>query len=185
MYGMVNRAVEDMVVMHHGESVWATIKDTAGVTVDVFMRNESYPDDMTYRLVGAASEVLKRPADEILVAFGEHWILHTAQDGYGGLLRAAGTTLPTFLSNLPDFHSRVAMIFPALQPPRFTLTDVTESSLRLHYFSHREGLSSFVVGLMQGLGKLFATPATVTLVEAKALGADHDVFEVLWTSEAR
>jgi hypothetical protein len=53
--------------------------------------------------------------------------------------------------------------------------------LKLHYFSHRQGLAPFVVGLMQGLGKMFHTPATVRRVEAKETGADHDVFEVLWT----
>ena len=79
MYGMVNKAVEDMVVMHHGEPVWEQIKAKAGVDVDVFMSNESYSDDVTYNLVAAASEVLEVPADQILIGFGEHWILHTAR----------------------------------------------------------------------------------------------------------
>lgn len=181
MYGMVNKAVEDMVCLHHGEAVWEQIKTQAGVDVDVFMSNESYSDDITYQLVGAASEVLKVPAEQILMGFGEHWVLHTAQEGYGGLMRAAGKTLPEFLRNLPNFHSRVAMIFPKLQPPRFECTEITDCSLKLHYFSHRQGLAPFVVGLMQGLGKMFHTPATVRRVEAKEKGADHDVFEVLWT----
>jgi hypothetical protein len=181
MYGMVNKAVEDMVCMHHGEAMWDKIKAKAGVDVDVFMSNESYPDEVTYRLVGAASEVLAVPADKILEAFGEHWVLHTAQDGYGGLMGAAGKSLPEFLANLPNFHSRVAMIFPKLQPPRFECTDVTASSLRLHYYTHREGLASFVVGLMQGLGKMFGTPVTVRPLESRGAGADHDVFEVSWT----
>ena len=30
MYGMVNRAIEDMVVMHHGGPVWEQIKAKAG-----------------------------------------------------------------------------------------------------------------------------------------------------------
>lgn len=183
MYGMVNKAVEEMVCMHHSEAVWEQIKARAGVDVDVFMSNESYSDDITYNLVAAASEVLKLPAEQILIGFGEHWVLHTAQDAYGGLMHAAGKTLPEFLRNLPNFHSRVAMIFPKLQPPRFECTDITESSLVLHYFSHRQGLSPFVVGLMQGLGKMFKTPVTVRLMEAKSQGADHDKFEVTWKSE--
>ncbi len=182
MYGMVNKAVEEMVVMHHGEPVWERIKAKAGVDVDVFMSNESYSDDVTYDLVGAASEVLGVPAEQILIGFGEHWVLHTAQEGYGGLMIAAGKTLPEFLKNLPNFHSRVAMIFPKLRPPRFECSDFTDRSLRLHYFSHRVGLAPFVVGLMQGLGKMFGTPVTVRLAEAKAAGADHDVFDVTWTS---
>lgn len=181
MYGMVNKAIEDMVVMHHGETVWEQIKAKAGVDVDVFMSNESYSDDITYQLVGAASEVLNVSAEQILIGFGEHWVLHTAQEGYGGLMSAAGKTLPEFLRNLPNFHSRVAMIFPKLQPPRFECTGITDGALKLHYFSHRQGLAPFVVGVMQGLGKMFKTPVTVRLADAKEKGADHDVFDVTWT----
>ena len=181
MYGMVNKAVEDMVVMHHGEPVWEQIKAKAGVDVEVFMSNESYSDDITYNLVGAASEVLKVPPDQILIGFGEHWVLHTAQEGYGGLMKAAGKSLPEFLKNLPNFHARVAMIFPRLQPPRFECTDITDRSLKLHYISHRQGLAPFVVGLMHGLGKMFKTPVTVRQTQIKDQGANHDVFEVTWT----
>jgi len=59
MYGMVNKAVEDMVCMQLGESVWEEIKSCAGVDIDVFMSNEAYSDEMTFQLVGAASEVQK------------------------------------------------------------------------------------------------------------------------------
>lgn len=177
---MVNKAVEEMVCRNHGEEVWEKIKEKAGVEVDVFMSNEGYPDEVTYRLVGAASEVLGVPAEQILIGFGEHWVLYTAQEGYGGLMQAGGNNLPDFLRNLPNFHTRVAMVFPELQPPRFHCTDITDGSLKLHYFSHREGLAPFVVGLMQGLGKMFKTPVTIELLEAKASGADHDVFGVSW-----
>ena len=46
MYGMVNKAVEDMVCMHHGEEAWEQIKSKAGVDVEVFVSNEGYPDEV-------------------------------------------------------------------------------------------------------------------------------------------
>jgi hypothetical protein len=184
MYGMVNKAIQDMVCMHHGEAVWEQIKAQAGVDVDLFFGNEPYPDEITYKLVAAGSEVLKLPPEKILEAFGEHWILHTAQEGYGGLMRAAGRTLPEFLANLPNFHTRVSMIFPKLQPPRFHVSDVMEYSLKLHYFTNRPGLTPFVVGLLQGLGTMFSIPVRAQLVESKVLGADHDVFLAEWEPPA-
>lgn len=36
-----------------------------------------------------------------------------------------------------------------------------DKSLLLHYYTHREGLAHFVVGLVRGLGKMFKTPATM------------------------
>ena len=65
MYGMVNKAVEDMVCMHYGEAVWEAIKAKAGVEAEVFFGNEAYPDEITYQLVAAASEVLKLSAEAV------------------------------------------------------------------------------------------------------------------------
>lgn len=177
---MVNKAVEEMVVLNYGQDVWESIKAAAGVELDVFMSNEPYPDEMTYNLVGAASRILAKPSNEILFSFGEHWILHTAQSGYGGLMQAAGGTFPEFLKNLPNFHARVSMIFPKLKPPRFECTDILSNSLKLHYHSHRVGLEPFVIGLLSGLGKLFSCNVQVQQIAFKQQGATHDVFDVKW-----
>lgn len=181
MYGMVNKAVEDMVCALHGEAMWERIKERAGVEVDVFISNEGYPDELTYKLVGAASELTGIPPAGILEAFGEHWVLKTAHEGYGELMDAGGKSLPEFLVNLPNFHARVSMVFPKLQPPRFRVSEVTERSLHLQYHTHRRGLAPFVVGLLKGLGRRFNTPLkNVTLIQSRDQGAEHDIFLVEW-----
>lgn len=184
MYGMVNNAMEQMVVTHHGREKWEEIKAKAGVETEVFISNEGYDDRVTYDLVAAASEVLDQPADLILHAFGEHWILHTGREGYGALFEACGKTLPDFLKNLPNFHTRVKLMLPALQPPRFEVSDETPNSLRLHYHSPRPGLTAFVTGLISGLGRMFSTPAACVLERSKEAGDSHDVFLVSWKTEA-
>ena len=180
MYGLVNKAIEQMVVMHHDEETWERIKAKAGTEIEVFISNESYPDELTYALVAAASEVLQAPTEKLLHAFGEHWVLHTAQQSYGGLMRAAGRSIGEFLANLPNFHARVSMIYPKLKPPHFECKDISANSLNLHYHSEREGLQPFVVGLMVGLGKMFETPVEVKQILFKNQGNSHDVFTVTW-----
>lgn len=180
MYGLVNKAVQEMVIHRHGQSVWEDVKSRAGVEEELFLSSEPYPDEVTYRLVQAASEITGTPAHAILFAFGEHWVLHTARQGYGALLDAGGESLPEFLANLPNFHTRIAMIFPRLNPPRFQVTALSAHSLHLHYFTHRPGLAPFVEGLLSGLGRKFGTPVTSRLIESKSEGADHDVFLVEW-----
>ena len=184
MYGLVNKAVEELVVSNFGADKWEAVKAKAGVDVDAFISTEGYPDEITYKLVGAAVEVLGMPAEQVLIAFGEHWVLKTAAENYGSMLKSGGKTLREFLVNLPNFHTRVAMIYPNLQPPRFVCSDVTDTSLKLHYHTHRPGLTLFVVGLVQGLGKLYETPVTCAIAERKEEGADHDVFDVTWTDAA-
>jgi len=178
MYGLVNRAVEDLVRERFGPEAWERIKHRAGLDIDLFISMDAYPDDVTYRLVGAASEELGVPAAQLLEAFGEYWILYTAEQGYGELLRMGGSSLLEFLQNLHDLHSHVALSFPHLQPPSFWLSDVSEGNARLHYQSSRAGLAPMVVGLWKGLGRRFATPVVVEHACRRDDGAEHDEFLV-------
>ncbi len=180
MYGMVNRAIDDLVVEHHGDVVWERIRTRAGIDVEVFISNEPYPDQMTFALVEATATELNTPAPEILEAFGRYWVLKTAQRSYGDMMAAGGRSLPEFLVALPTFHTRVSLVFPNLAPPEFECTDITENSLRLHYRSTRAGLAHFVIGLVHGLAARFHTTAVIEHLEHKANGADHDEFLVRW-----
>lgn len=181
MYGMVNQALEELVVARGGESLWDRVKAESGVSVELFVRSYGYPDEVTYALVGAASRCLDLEPDKFLEDFGVHWVLKTAEEGYSDLMKAGGKTLPEFLQRLPDFHTRIALIFPDLKPPEFRCSDISEDSLNLHYFSGRAGLAPFVVGLIRGLGERFRTPVTIQCLQSRDDGADHEVFRVQWT----
>lgn len=180
MYGMVNRSVEELITSVHGEATWLAVKRRAGVADEAFISHVGYPDDITYRLVAAASDVLGIPPDDILRAFGEHWVLHTAAKGYAHFLRAGGNAIDEFLCHLPHLHDRIVLVYPKLIPPRFEVTDRMSRSLHLHYYTHRPGLTAFAEGLIIGLGKLFGTPTRVTLLQSKTAGGDHDEFLVEW-----
>ncbi len=182
MYGLVNRAIEQMISEAHGEARWEAVKEAAQVDTEVFIANDGYDDAVTYRLVGAASEVLALPAVQVLEAFGRYWVMHTAKEGYGALLSSIGKDVGEFLENLPGLHARIALIYPHLQPPHFTCERTSPHSLVLHYRSARPGLAPFVRGLLLGIGELFKTPVDVTQLESKEAGADHDVFDVGWAA---
>jgi hypothetical protein len=83
MYGMVNAAIQELICSRFGEDKWDEIKTKAGVEIEEFSRMSQYPDEVTYKLVGAASEALALPADDVMKAFGEFWVLYTGQVGYG------------------------------------------------------------------------------------------------------
>ncbi|CAA9234581.1 MAG: hypothetical protein AVDCRST_MAG52-1242, partial [uncultured Blastococcus sp.] len=79
-----------------------------------------------------------------------------------------------------SLHARIRLTMPALVPPSFRCTDVTDTSLRLHYHSHRDGLAPMVTGLLRGLGARFDTPVGVVHAIRRSEGADHDEFLVTW-----
>ena len=54
MYGLVNKAVQGLIIENYGEETWDKIKMRANVDVEMFISNESYSDSMTYDLLVAA-----------------------------------------------------------------------------------------------------------------------------------
>lgn len=178
MYGLVNKAIEDLVRSKFGEETWLQIKTKAEIQEEVFISMEAYPDDLTHRLVKAASEVLGLSKTQIMQAFGEFWVKYTATEGYGELMDASGDTLPEFLENLDNLHARVGISFPQLQPPSFECTEAEENALHLHYHSEREGLAPMVMGLVKGLGDRFDTDVNIVQTHSREDGADHDIFMI-------
>jgi hypothetical protein len=177
MYGLVNKAIEALVTEVKGADVWEAVKRKAGVDEPTFISMQSYPDEITYNLVGAASDILEMPAEEILRLFGRHWILYTAQVGYGDLLDINGTTLKEFINNLDAMHSRVASTMPELSPPSFECSDIDENTIEVLYFSDREGLAPMVTGLLEGLGEKFEMQVEVTH-DISATNPDYERFTV-------
>lgn len=155
------------------------MRERAAVEVEQFEGMEPYPDDLTHRLVMAASVEPKADPHALLRAFGEFWVTYTAAEGYGPLMDMAGSSLPEFLHNLDDLHARVGVNFPQLVPPSFDAEEQDdEGTMHLHYHSKREGLAPMVIGLVEGLGGRFDTPVEVEQLASREDGADHDVFAV-------
>ncbi len=181
MYGLINVAIRDLVRGRFGDQAWEAIASKAGVDESNFIRMRPNEDAVTVALVGAASDVLDIPASGVLQAFGEYWTEFTGAEGYGDMMDAAGKTLPEFLQNLDNLHTRVGTMYPDLRPPSFRCSHVTEGALDLHYQSDREGLDDLVIGLIRGLGKRFAVDVVITQLTTKGVDSPESVFHVTWT----
>ncbi|MCR9277095.1 MAG: heme NO-binding domain-containing protein [Pseudomonadaceae bacterium] len=167
MYGLVNEAIRGMVLASFDEQTWVAIAEEAGVD-DEFISMHSYDDADTYALVSVASEKLGVPADEILEGFGKHWIQFTAEEGYGSLVEMMGDSLEVFLRRLgDDMHARVVAAMPALQPPEFFVEERSATEFIIRYRSHRQGLSSMVKGLLEGLAEKYQRQAAVTMLSTE------------------
>ena len=181
MYGIVNKAVEELITERFGHDKWEAVRERAGIQVDFFISTEPYNDDITYQLATAAAEVLSIDLRDIMIALGEYWVLQVGKKKYGGLMQAGGNNLREFLLNLPQFHSRIMLLYPKLTPPEFRVSNIRDNGLDLHYFSHRLGLQEFVRGLLQGLSKLYATETTIELIANRNDGSDHEIFRISWS----
>ena len=77
-----------------------------------------------------------------------------------------------------------------MSPPTFRTTNVTPTSLRLHYIAGKKtrlGLGPVVVGIVQGIAEhhLLWPSNQLKVVQEKYVsrGADHDIFYISWRKE--
>lgn len=186
MYGLVNKAVQGLVIDNYGEETWDKIRERANVDVEMFISNESYKDSLTYDLLVAASEIVNQPASELLRLLGHYWITEIAVQHYGAMMDAGGNSFVEFMKNLPNFHRRVAMIFPKLEPPTFKILKEEKNSLHLIYESARNGLEMFVVGLLEGLAKRHGIKIKIDQSEFESTqpveGVNQTLFIISWDS---
>jgi len=178
LYGLVNQGVRDLALQLGGEHLWQEIRAAAEVDDQTFIAMGNYSDDITYRLVDAASGVLGLSTSEVLEAFGRHWILYTARQGYGAFFDAMGRSLPEFLANLDAMHARLSLSMPELRPPSFVCEQLDGARIRVEYWSDRPGLAPMVHGLLGGLGELFGLTLSIHHSVSRTTGADHDEFLV-------
>ncbi len=161
MYGLINKALRDMVTEHHGPCIWGRILAESGVPPDSFLTMRSYDDDVTYDLAGATAQVMDAPVADCLKLFGQYWMTDTAPRHYGMLLDASGDTALEFLGNLNALHDRITTTFIDYRPPTFDVEPQDDGTALVDYISTREGLTPFVEGLLDGIALRFGTTIEV------------------------
>jgi guanylate cyclase soluble subunit beta len=179
LYGLINSALQNMIREKFGDEQWEKVLKASGVPEDSFLSMRSYDDTITYELVAAASEVLGAPAEACLEMFGEYWVLETASKTYGALMDAAGTDLVEFLRNMNALHDRITGTFINYVPPEFAVESLGAGRHRIHYISKRQGLTPFVVGLLNGLAIHFGVELKISEQDAVPVtSGEHTIFEV-------
>jgi hypothetical protein len=176
MYGIVNQAIQGLVVENYGQEKWDEILKRSGISETHFISDDSYEDEITFELVAAASEVLALKSEDVLEAFGKYWVLNTGYQKYGDLMKAGGNDFPEFMSNLPNFHGRIMLIYPKLCPPEFLVEHPEDKKIILHYYSARSGLTHFVFGLIHGIAEMFDQKIEMKLIASDSATNWHDTF---------
>lgn len=144
--------------------------------------HQVYDDEMTFKLVSAASTVSGLPVETCLEEFGKHFLVYCQKNGYDQILRVLGSNLYDFLTNLDNLHDHLASIYPGMRAPSFRVTRhintnrinsidqgstcSMSSSMYLHYYSERAGLSPIVKGLVMAVAReFFETEIAVSEIE--------------------
>jgi hypothetical protein len=164
-----------MIVEQFGAQAWDNTLTAADLDDAILVSIQSYPDEVTFRLISAAAATAGLTVEDTLHAFGRHWIRASGQGPYAGVLQILGTSLLESLNNLDQMHASIQLAMPGAQLPQFSVLSQDDRSIRLGYYSKRAGLESFVCGLLDGMLEKFATPG---LVEFSGQEGDARIFTI-------
>ncbi|MEN9337606.1 MAG: hypothetical protein RLZZ500_2593 [Bacteroidota bacterium] len=180
MHGVVNQAIEGLIIERYGSEAWNEICIASDCQGTTFYNNQNYSDSLTYTLAVNASKLLEIELSDLLFEFGRYWVLTIANEKYNALLQSVGTTLSEFLIQLPNFHSRVMLYYPNIIPPEFKVIEKSPQCIHLYYYSKRSGLHPFVTGILDGLKSFFASDCSIQLIEIGNEGEYHkSLFEIV------
>jgi Haem-NO-binding len=178
MYGIVIRAIEQMVVSLKGEDEFCSICKEAQIPAEGFIANKDYDDQLFFQLVATTANRFELTQAELLEKFGEYWIEYTAVEGYGHLLNMCGDNMADFLHGANEMHMRIELTLPGSRPGQFKIDTLEDGSLDLFYYSERIGLSPLVIGLVKGLAKRFKQKVLITHTHEKNPENPYDVFRI-------
>lgn len=121
--------------------------------------------------------------NDVLEAFGAHFLDYCVQSGYDHILKVLGRNLRDFLCNLDALHDHLATIYPGMEAPSFRCTETADGTLLLHYYSKRQGLEHIVIGIVKAVAKeMLNTEVAVSVKEAISDDNDHVVFAIRETA---
>ena len=161
MFGMIHRSARAMVLEQFGSVAWDQVLASAGLDDGDFVSAQPYPDEVTFRLITAAAATAGLTVEQTLQAFGHHWVKTSNTGVYANVMAILGGSLLDALRNLDRMHASIQIAMPDAQLPQFVIVSQDERAIKLAYYSTREGLERFVLGLLEGLLNRYNQPGSV------------------------
>ncbi|CAD5226584.1 unnamed protein product [Bursaphelenchus xylophilus] len=169
MLGFIHACLETMVVKERGLETYKELLKKAGVEDCVEWKSmQSYPDELTFRLFHAMSNILRLSTENGLETFGEWMLDYVMTNKWDTLLKCLADNLHDFLDNLSPMHYFIDNVAfqHDLQGPSFRCEANSDGSLRLHYYSERKSMFPMVKGLIRrAADKLFNLQVDIVIVE--------------------
>ena len=160
MHGLIFLQLQKFAKQQAGPQAWEILLQEAQLPTKTYSAVRDYPDEEVLAIVGAASRVLKLPADAILHAFGE-FIAPELLKLYGRLLQPDWKTLSVIEHTEKLLHAAVRVGNPGATPPVLECIRTTDDEVQILYSSERQ-LCSLAKGLVNGIARHFDETVSVS-----------------------
>ncbi|PYV44651.1 MAG: heme NO-binding protein [Acidobacteria bacterium] len=170
MKGIVFNLLEEAIRQEHGEDVWDALLDHTELE-GAYTSLGNYPDEHLMKLVGAASDMLRKPAGEIIRWFGCK-SLSLFAERYPHFFNDHQSTRPFLLALNSIIHPEVRKFYPGADVPDFQFDTSSEEILIMQYYSKRK-LCAFAEGLIQGTATYYREQLTIEHSKCMHRGDPH------------
>jgi Haem-NO-binding len=175
MKGIVFNLLEEIVVREHGVDTWDALLDAAGVD-GVYTSLGSYPDADLMALVGAASQALSLPADDVVRWYGRN-ALPLLGERYPAFFAPHDDVRGFVLTLNEIIHPEVRKLYPGADTPDFDFDASDPDRLVMDYRSARR-LCAFAEGLLLGAGDHFGQQLDIAQPECMHRGDERCLIEI-------
>lgn len=179
MKGVIFNLFEEVVHRCHGEDVWDSLLESAGLTGS-YTSLGSYPDEDLGKLVHAASDLLAMPMHDVLHWFGREAIPILAEQ-YPALFTAQTSTRLFVLSVNKIIHPEVRKIYAGADVPVFDFQDAPDGALLMGYHSARK-LCALAEGFVDGAARYYHETVKFEHLACMHHGHDKCLFRLSFIS---
>lgn len=177
MYGMIHRALHEMLADSLNQDYSTEILKKLGIGPDAMLSTALYPDEKTHEMVAAVAETMGVTIPECLEHFGRYWIVFSERGLHRNILDFTGKDIVTFIKNLDAMHNTIVAVMPQANVPSFKIAEHKTGELLVEYQSSRVGLEPFVTGLLYGLLDKFDHQGSVDYIDGTT---DPSQFRIIY-----
>lgn len=152
MHGLINKSIQSFLRDSYGEMVWSDVALAADLPFPEFEAMLTYEVPVTWRVVDAACEILRKPRHVLLEDIGTYLVSHRNNEGLRRLLRFAGICYEDFLHSLDDLPDRTRLAVSDLELPVMELRQ--HSATRFSLTCQTAALPGFghvMVGILRAM----------------------------------
>uniref|UniRef100_A0A1I8AKP9 guanylate cyclase n=1 Tax=Steinernema glaseri TaxID=37863 RepID=A0A1I8AKP9_9BILA len=138
-----------MVVDRYGEEMWKKILSDARMDPEKqYDSKTSYEDKELFQIIRSISLDTDIIVEKVWEMFGEYFFDYAWKNGFDTLLKSMADNLEDFLENLNSIHYYILKVYfdVAVQGPTFQSVLQADGSIKLHYYSHRDGMYPALIG---------------------------------------
>ncbi len=161
MKGTIVCCLRNLITEKFGQEVWEKSLIAAGIAKNsMFIPMQDIDEAMAMKVIQCVCATTGLTMLQAADAFGDYWVNVYSAKIYNPYY-AKQKNAKNFLLALDDLHVQMTKSMANAQPPRFDYQWKNETTLIMHYKSHRN-MMDFMIGLAKGVGRYYNEKIQVT-----------------------